>query len=111
MSVKLILNFVSLLILHLEFVMKKTCLCNLCSSDGRVVRVYASGAVDPGLIPSLVKLVLPPGKLGREISWEIWGFEISRFPGNLCWKFFYISRGFSGTDIYHFDIKNVLLQI
>ena len=54
------------------------------------------------------------GKSGREISWKIWGFETSRFPGNLCrdpGKFFYISKDFSGTDIYHFDIKNALLQI
>ena len=29
------------------------------------------------------------------------------FPGN----FFYINKGFNGTDIYHSDIKNVLLQI
>ena len=28
-------------------------------------------------------------------------------PGN----FFYINKGFSGTDIYHSDIKNALLQI
>ena len=26
----------------------------------------------------------PPGMAGREISREIRGFEISRFPGNLC---------------------------
>ena len=51
-----------------------------------------------------------PGKSGR----EIWGLEISRFPGNLCrdpWKFFYTSKGFGGTDIYRSDIKNALLQI
>ena len=29
-------------------------------------------------------LVFPPGKSGREISREIWDFEISRFPVNLC---------------------------
>ena len=34
--------------------------------------------------------------------------QIFRFPGNLCRdprKFFYINKGFSGTDIHHFDIK------
>ena len=56
-------------------------------------------------------LVFPAGKSGQEISRESWGFELSRFPGNLCrdlGKFFYISEGFSGTDIYHSDIKNAL---
>ena len=41
---------------------------------------------------------------------EIWGFEIFRFPGNLCrdpGKFFYINKGFSGTDIHHSDIKKM----
>ena len=55
-------------------------------------------------------MVFPPGKSGR----EIWGFEISPFPENLCrdpGKFFYISKDFKGTDIYHSGIKNVLLQI
>ena len=58
--------------------------------------------------------MFPPGKPGREISGKIWGFEISRFSGNLCrdfGKFFYISKDFSGTDIYHCDIKNALMQI
>ena len=44
---------------------------------------------------------------------EIRGFEILRFPGNLCrdlWNFFFVSKDFSGTDIYHSDTKNVLLQ-
>ena len=59
-------------------------------------------------------LVFPPGKSGRKISREIWGFWTSRFQGNLCrdpGKFFYSSKNFSGTDIYHSDIKNALLQI
>ena len=36
-------------------------------------------------------VVFPSGKLGR----EIWGFEVSRFLGNLCWdhrNFFSIIR-------------------
>ena len=55
-------------------------------------------------------LVFPPGNSGRKISREIWGFEI--FPGSLCRNpgyFFYIRKGFSGTDIYHTDIKSALL--
>ena len=54
--------------------------------------------------------VFPPKKLER----EIWGFEISRFPGNLCrdpGNFLYISKNFRGSDIHHSDIKNALLQI
>ena len=58
--------------------------------------------------------MFPPGKSGQEISREIGDFEISRFPEDLCRnpeKFFYISKDFSGTDIYQSDIKNALLQI
>ena len=57
--------------------------------------------------------MFPPGKSGK----EIWVLEISRFPGSLCRdpaKCLYISKDFSGTDIYHSDIKCVsfaLLQI
>ena len=58
--------------------------------------------------------MFPTGRSGREISREIWGFEVSReiyvgIPGN----FFYISKDFRGrlTDIHHFDIKNELVQI
>ena len=43
---------------------------------------------------------------------EIWGFEISRFPGSLCrdpGKCLFISKDFSGTDIYHSDIRNALV--
>ena len=53
-------------------------------------------------------VVFPPGKSGREISWEIWGFEIFCFPVNLCrdsGNFFFHFKGFSGTDIYHPDVK------
>ena len=53
----------------------------------------------------MLKLVFPPKKSGREISREIWGFEISRFPGNLCRDPGNFFMGFSGTDIYHFDVK------
>ena len=52
--------------------------------------------------------MFPPGKSGQ----EIWDFEISRFPGSLCrgpGKCLYINKDFSGTDIYHFDIKNALV--
>ena len=52
--------------------------------------------------------MFPPGKSGQ----ENWGFEISRFPGSLCrdpGKCLYISKNFSGTDIYRFDIKNAIL--
>ena len=62
----------------------------------------------------LFHLMFLPGKSRREISREIWGFESSRFAGNLdrdSWNFFYISRGFGGTDICHSDIKNALLEI
>ena len=58
--------------------------------------------------------MFPPGKSGREISPEIWGFETSRFPRNLCrdpGKFFYISKDFNGTDIYYSVIKNALRRI
>ena len=51
--------------------------------------------------------MFPPGKSGQ----EIWTFEISRFPGNLCrdpGKCLYIRKDFSGTDTYHSDIKNAL---
>ena len=58
--------------------------------------------------------MFPTGRSGREISREIWGFEVSReiyvgIPGN----FFYISKDFRGalTDIHHSDIKNELVQI
>ena len=54
--------------------------------------------------------MFPPGKSVR----EIWDFEIFRFSGNFCrdpGKCFYICKDFSGTDIYHSDIKNALLQI
>ena len=53
-------------------------------------------------------LVFPPRKSRREISRKIWGFEISRFPGNLCrdpGKFFFHFEGFSGNVIYHSDVK------
>ena len=57
-----------------------------------------------------------PGKLGQEISRKIWGFEISRFQGNLCrdpGKFFtlvsYASKDFRGADIHHSDIENARL--
>ena len=39
--------------------------------------------------------------------------NFASFPGNLCrdpGKFFLLSKDFSGTDIYHYDIKNTLLQ-
>ena len=52
--------------------------------------------------------MLPPGKSGQ----EIWGFEISRFPGSLCrdpGKCFCISKDFSDSDIYHSDIKDALV--
>ena len=57
---------------------------------------------------SILKLAFPPGKSEREISREIWGFEFSRFPGNLCrnpGNFFFHFKGFNGTDIYHSDVK------
>ena len=42
------------------------------------------------------------------------GFRNLPFPGKFmsgsC-EFFYISKDFSGTDIYYSDIKNALLQI
>ena len=43
---------------------------------------------------------------------EIWGIKIFRFPRSLCRdpeKCLYISKDFSGTDIYHSDIKNALV--
>ena len=52
--------------------------------------------------------MFPPGKSGRKISREIEGFQIYRFPGNLCrdpGNFFFHFKGFSGTDIYHSDVK------
>ena len=58
--------------------------------------------------------MFPPGKSVREISRQIWGFEISLFPGNLCRdprNFLYCSKDFRSTDIYHFDTKNTLEQI
>ena len=51
--------------------------------------------------------MFPPGKSGQ----EIWGFEISHFSGSLrrdLGKCLHISKDFSGTDIYHSDIKNAL---
>ena len=48
-----------------------------------------------------------------EISQEIWGVKILRFPGNLCQdleNFFYISKDFGGTNVYHFDAKNALVN-
>ena len=58
--------------------------------------------------------MFPPGKWGRGISRESWGFKftVSReiyvgIPVN----FSYISKDFRGTDIPHSDIKNALLQI
>ena len=61
-----------------------------------------------------MSIVFTPRKSEREFSREIWGFKTFRFPGNLCrdpGNFFYISKDFSGIDIYHSDIKNALLQI
>ena len=58
--------------------------------------------------------MFPPGKSGRDISREIWGFEIFRFPGNLCrdpGKLFLYFKGFSGTDIYHSDVKMRLCKV
>ena len=55
--------------------------------------------------------MFPPGKSGREIYWEIEGFEISRFPGDLCRdreKFFCSSKDFIGTDINRSEMKNAL---
>ena len=51
--------------------------------------------------------MFPPEKSGLEIE----GFEIFHFPLSLCrdpGKCLYISKDFSGTDIYHFDIINAL---
>ena len=48
--------------------------------------------------------MFPPGKSRQKISQELWGFEISRFPGNSCGdpgKLFLYFKGFNGTDIYH----------
>ena len=49
----------------------------------------------------MLKLVFPPRKSGRKISREICGFEISRFPRNLCRDPGNFFMGFSGIDIYH----------
>ena len=79
-----------------------------------VATVLRSKNLNVAILTRRLIVVLPPGKSGRKISREIWGFEIFRFPGNLCrdpGKFFYVSKGFSGTDIYHSDIKNALLQL
>ena len=49
-----------------------------------------------------------PGKSGQ----EIWGFEISCYPGSLRrdpGKCLYNSKDFSGTDIYHSEMKNALV--
>ena len=35
-------------------------------------------------VKAFCQVVFPPGESRREISQEIWGFEIFRFPGNLC---------------------------
>ena len=58
--------------------------------------------------------MFPPGKSRQNFG----GFKISRFAGSLCrypGKCLYISKDFSGTDIYHSDIKKcvsfALLQI
>ena len=48
--------------------------------------------------------MFPPGKSGQ----KIWGFEISRLPESLCrdpGKYLHNNKDFSGTDIYHSDIK------
>ena len=53
--------------------------------------------------------MLAPGKSVQ----KVWGFKISRFPESLCRdprKCLYISKDFSGTDIYHSDIKNALVM-
>ena len=47
------------------------------SSDGRVVRAFASGAVDWSLIPSLVKpmalkLVFTASLLDAQYYWTVW---------------------------------------
>ena len=58
--------------------------------------------------------MFPPGKSRRKTSRETWGFEISRFPGNLYrdpGKFSHINKDFRGTDIHHSDMKNALVQI
>ena len=57
--------------------------------------------------------MFPCRKSGREFPGK---FGILIFPVSLeiCIEipgFFYISKDFSGTDIYYFDIKNALLQI
>ena len=79
--------------------------------ESKVLAVAEPGAVIQYLRWELVFL---PKKSGRKSYREIWDFETSRFPGNLCrdpGNFFYLSKGFSGTDIYHSDLKNRLLQI
>ena len=55
-----------------------------------------------------------PGKSGREISREVWDFEISvsrEIYAGISGNFFNISMDFSGTDVCHSDTKNALLQI
>ena len=52
--------------------------------------------------------MFPPKKSGQ----KIWGFEISHFLGSLRrdpGKCLNIIKDFSGTDIYHSDIKNALV--
>ena len=54
------------------------------------------------------------GKSGRKISQEIWDFEISRFPGNLCRdprESFLYFKGFNCTDFYHSEVKMRLCSV
>ena len=57
--------------------------------------------------------MFPPGKSGREISRETWGFEISRFPRNMSGfrEIFFYFKGFNGIDIYHSDVKMCLCNV
>ena len=48
-----------------------------------VTRLYKCVA-EEGYKTAESLLGFPPGMAGREISREIWGFGISRFPENLC---------------------------
>ena len=59
-------------------------ICNT-NAEAQDVCAYITADSEQVVICMIVdKIVMfPPEKLGREISREIWDFEISRFPGNL----------------------------
>ena len=67
---------------------------------------------EPFRVPLSASLTSLASVFSREVGTRNLGFKIFRFPESLCWdprKCLYISKDFSGADIYHPYTKNALV--